>query len=314
MLTPEIVTNLLLESIFILFGAIAFGVSLQIVLQWDKSSGERFFRLQKRSYLSSTIIKFVLSFKIVLLLFFIYTLQKLSALINGAMCGVGVLDTSPYGIYLMIVKVINVYLFAFWVALNHEDHKHPYLPYTQLKSLFFLGIYLLMVVEFVLELAFFNAIEPAKVVDCCGVVFSATDSTLMSRLLGMEPLFLYGMFYANVAVMLLSYILGMRRVYAFFGALLVPVALVSLIGYFGTYIYELPTHHCPFCLMQGDYHYVGYFLYTFLFLGSFFAILSGFYEDAASLMRRSLLFVGLYTLSVSLYPLLFRIENGVWLY
>ena len=30
------------------------------------------------------------------------------------------------------------------------------------------------------------------------------------------------------------------------------------------YFYELPTHHCPFCLLQRDYHYIGYALYLSL--------------------------------------------------
>jgi hypothetical protein len=34
------------------------------------------------------------------------------------------------------------------------------------------------------------------------------------------------------------------------------------------YIYELPTHHCPFCLLHREYGFVGYLLYAALLGGA----------------------------------------------
>jgi hypothetical protein len=31
---------------------------------------------------------------------------------------------------------------------------------------------------------------------------------------------------------------------------------------------ELPTHHCPFCILQKEYGYIGYPLYLLLFAGA----------------------------------------------
>ncbi|MBF0537964.1 MAG: hypothetical protein HQL03_06895 [Nitrospirae bacterium] len=41
------------------------------------------------------------------------------------------------------------------------------------------------------------------------------------------------------------------------------------------YFYELPTHHCPFDILQQAYGYVGYPLYGSLFAGVFFGVISG---------------------------------------
>ena len=46
--------------------------------------------------------------------------------------------------------------------------------------------------------------------------------------------------------------------------LLSAVALVSVIS---LYVYELPSHRCPFCLLHGEYGYVGYLLYAGLLGG-----------------------------------------------
>ena len=314
LLSPDIIANLLVDTLFVAFGAIAFWVSLQVVLQWDFTrSDEGQYTLAKRVYLVSTITKYILFLKIPLLLFFIYTLDHLASIINGAMCAVGVIDASPYGIYLITLKVLNVYLFAFWIVLNEEDFRHSDLPYTKLKSLFFLFLYMLLVVEVLLEYLYFFDIDPNSLVDCCGAIFSTTSKSWISLFLSLPNLYLYTIFYSVVAGLIISYILKARSVYAVLSALFVSVSILSLIGYFGTYIYELPTHHCPFCLMQGDYNYIGYFLYAFLFVATFYGMLVGFKEDRRS-WRIALLFVLLYTAVVSYYPLHYYLINGKWLY
>jgi hypothetical protein len=55
--------------------------------------------------------------------------------------------------------------------------------------------------------------------------------------------------------------------YALGSFLFLPVAVVALISFISPYIYELPTHHCPFCILQREYHYVGYLLYITVFAG-----------------------------------------------
>jgi hypothetical protein len=44
--------------------------------------------------------------------------------------------------------------------------------------------------------------------------------------------------------------------------------------FFSTYVYELPTHQCPFCMLQKEYHFIGYFIWSTLFLGTFFGVAS----------------------------------------
>jgi hypothetical protein len=38
-----------------------------------------------------------------------------------------------------------------------------------------------------------------------------------------------------------------------------------VISFISLYFYQLPTHHCPFCLLQKEYYYIGYPLYLSLF-------------------------------------------------
>jgi len=144
LLTPQIVANLLVDTLFVALGGIAFYVSVVVYRKWDFEKNDAVqFGLQKRLYLVSTIASYILFLKIPLFLFFLYTLDHLASILHGAMCAVGVIGASPYGIYLIVLKLLNLYLFAFWIVLNGEDYKKPYMPYARVKSLFFIVIYLL---------------------------------------------------------------------------------------------------------------------------------------------------------------------------
>lgn len=112
--------------------------------------------------------------------------------------------------------------------------------------------------------------------------------------------------------MIISYLKRVLTVYIVLDALFTIIAVISLIMFFSTYIYELPTHHCPFCFLQSDYYYVGYVIYILLFLGSFYGFIS-FIGNRIKYMKYSLyLFIG-YTLLISFYPIRYYILNGVWL-
>ena len=45
------------------------------------------------------------------------------------------------------------------------------------------------------------------------------------------------------------------------------VSVASLVSFISCYFYELPTHRCPFCILQREYHYIGYLLYIILLVG-----------------------------------------------
>ena len=84
-------------------------------------------------------------------------------------------------------------------------------------------------------------------------------------------------------------LLRFRRGAGLFSALSLAfllVAVASLISFFCLYIYELPTHHCPFCLLQREYGFVGYPLYATLLGGAIAGLGIGaltFFRDRESL-------------------------------
>ena len=46
--------------------------------------------------------------------------------------------------------------------------------------------------------------------------------------------------------------------FAGLSGILFLIAATSIFSFISLYVYELPTHHCPFCVLQREYGYVGY--------------------------------------------------------
>lgn len=315
---PEILTLYILNSLFVAFAFIAFVLSIQIILKWDFNATTPLqYSLEKKSYLGSTIIKYMFYIKLPLFLFFIFTLDKISFILPGAMCGAGVVNSSDYATVLLFLKIVNLYLFAYWLVLDAQDMMDEAQRYLKKKFIIFTALFSLLILEVILEGVMFNAIDVKSVVDCCGEIFSNNDNTYLSQALNLPPEVLLGLFYSNFILMVLVSVKRYSYLFALLNLFFIIISLLSLVAFFGTYIYELPTHHCPFCFLQQEYSYIGYFLYGFLFVGTFNGLVVGFVafkgDELLKRYKLSLAFNLIYLLIVTLYPVAFFIRNGVWL-
>jgi hypothetical protein len=318
LITPEIIGLSIVDTLLLLFATVAFVVSISIVKNYDRDATTGLqYSLEKQSYLVSVIIKYMLAVKVVLFLFYIFTLDKISFAIPGAMCAAGVVNADPLTTPLLFLKIINLYLSLFWIVLDREDMKDEKEPYHTLKFRFFLLLYLLIVIEIFIELYTLLGIDVNSVVDCCGAIFSDKSGSYIALFLNMPSSLIVTLFYGLYALLLFAKVIQNRYLFSFLNLLFLIIAIVSLIAFFGTYIYELPSHHCPFCLLQQDYNFIGYFLYIALFLGTFNGLVVGFVafkqEELQQRYVKSLVYNLLYLLVVSYFPLLYYLQNGVWL-
>jgi hypothetical protein len=205
--------------------------------------------------------------------------------------------------------VLNLYLFASWLTLHSNDIKDEELPYTKVKFGFFIAIFFLFMIELIVEYLMFSSIDINQMVDCCGTLYSTGSSSYISYLFHIDTLVLLGSFYSIYFLMIVFYFLKNRYIFTILNILFIFVSIISLIVFFGTYIYELPTHHCPFCFLQKDYFYVGYLIYSLLFLGTFKGMLTMFSQS----YKLSIFFNSIFVLILTLYPVIFYLKNGVWL-
>jgi hypothetical protein len=66
------------------------------------------------------------------------------------------------------------------------------------------------------------------------------------------------------------------------------ISIGAIISALSVYIYELPSHHCPFCILQPEYHFIGYPMYGAILVGSICGAgvgILGFFRKTPSLQK-----------------------------
>jgi hypothetical protein len=318
LLSNEVIVYLLTESILYVLLAIAFVVTTEILRSWnfDAFTAEQF-KLENRSYLVMSIIMFALVLKIGLLPYFVHTIDKLSDLVPGAMCAAGVIKANAYGNPLLALKIAILFFSGLWLSLNRLDLTEKHYPYMKIKSWLFVGIFVLLSAEYALDILYFTHIETTKPVSCCSVIFGRVGG-VNDLPLGLDIPKLLTLFYLLYALTLLTTLANMALLSIASALFFAIVAYYATVYFFGTYIYELPTHQCPFCMLQDHYHYVGYILWGCLLAGVFgvvdAALLQRFFrKESRKLKRFSLLCLTLFVALCSGYVGMYYLKNGVWL-
>ena len=318
LLNNQVLIFLLSEAILFALALIAFAVAIQIVVRWDFGAfSERQFALERRAYLVMTIIVFVIVMKIVLLPYFVFTIDNLSVLVPGAMCAAGVISANDYGLNLLALKLVIAFALTLWLALNRHDLSAKDYPIFRPKTWLYLGIFVLLGLELWWDMMYFTHIDIHLPVSCCSALFGQLEGANPLPF-GLSRAMLLVLFYLLYAVSMGS-MLFRQRVITFFATLLfMVIAYYSVVYFFGTYVYELPTHKCPFCMMQREYYFVGYLIWGSLFVGGFLALvwaIMGLFlsEDRAGERRSALGLLSLFVLLCSSYVAVYYLKNGVLL-
>ena len=272
-LNPAIIA-LVLGSVLIsglMLYASYFGV--QIVRGWDMHSGSEVqLRLERRTYLISTILGYVMAFQLGSLFLYIQTADQLHHLFVGAMCAAGTLNLNAYGYPAFLLKILNFILGGLWLILNYTDNQAYDYPLIKKKYILLLIIAPLILLETFIQGAFFLGLKGDIITSCCGSLFSTGRNSLGSDLASLPVTWAMAGFYGSLLLIFLSgAVFLVKGRWAGFFSLVSGLSFIvfslSLISFIALYFYELPTHHCPFCFLQGEYHYVGYLIYGSLLTG-----------------------------------------------
>ncbi|NNG47208.1 MAG: hypothetical protein HKM86_08885 [Deltaproteobacteria bacterium] len=266
------------------FFAVLHGVT--IVRKWDfASSSAEQISLERKTYLISTIMNYVLGFQIAAAFLFVFTLDDIHRLFVGAMCATGSLNANPVGWYALCLKIVLFFLSGIWIALNHIDGKAEDYPLVRPKYVLLILLFPLFCLDLYLLVRYFLGLDPVVITSCCGSLFGDSGDRVASTMASLPVLPTMATFYGGI---LLYFVVAGLCLYSGRGILryalsgvsvgLLFVSIASVISFISVYFYELPTHHCPFDILQAGYHFVGYPLYVGMFGGTFFGILPGCFQ------------------------------------
>ncbi|MBL8429869.1 MAG: hypothetical protein JNJ95_08275 [Dechloromonas sp.] len=273
---PAIIALLMAAGVAVLMLLAAAPFAVQVIRHWDINSGsERQLALERRTYLFSTLLSFVMLAQLAALLLFVFNADRLSVMFVGAMCAVGTLNVNGYGFPSLLTQIAVFFLAAMWLAINHVDTQARDYPLVRIKYGLLLLLLPVLVSSFWLEFQYFSALKANVITSCCGSMFSEESKTIAAEASGLEPLPAIWLFYGAMAAAIGVALWHWRRGGRVSGYLLAltsaggfVAAITGVLSFISLYIYEHPHHHCPFCILKPEYDYQGYWLYIPLFVAT----------------------------------------------
>jgi hypothetical protein len=246
---------------------------IRILRDWDIASGsERQLELERRTYLISTIVSYFLALQLISLFFFIFTADSICKLFVGAMCAVGTLSVNGFGYPTLLLKIITFILAGLWLILNHADNQGYDYPLIRKKYLMLAVLAPLILLETVVQSIYFVGLKPDIITSCCGSLFSTAGQGIATEIASLPALPILTLFYVSALV---TFAAGLRfycresggYIFAILSGSHLLVAIVAIISVFSLYIYQMPSHHCPFCILQKEYYFIGYPIYIAILVG-----------------------------------------------
>lgn len=273
---PAIIALLMAAGVAVLMLLAAAPFAVQVIRHWDIQSGsERQLALERRTYLFSTLLSFVMLAQLAALLLFVFNADRLSVMFVGAMCAVGTLNVNGYGFPSLIAQMAVFFLAAMWLAINHVDTQARDYPLVRIKYALLPLLLPVLAISFWLEFQYFSALKANVITSCCGSMFSGEAKTIAAEASGLEPLPALWLFYTSMAAAIGVALWHWRRASRASGYLLAlssaggfVAAITGVLSFISLYIYEHPHHHCPFCILKPEYDYQGYWLYIPLFVAT----------------------------------------------
>ncbi len=253
-----------LTSYLTLYASV-FGV--QILRSWDLRSGSELqLRLERKTYLVSTVLAFVFSTELLSLFLFVYTADRLHTFFVGAMCAAGTLNVNGWGYPALLLKTLNFVLAGVWLILNAADVRGFDYPLTKKKYRFLLALTPLILGETVLLATFFIKLKPDITTSCCGSLFGPSGGSAIAGLVALPVAPMKAVFSMSMLLAIgagVHFLLRRRGGVAFaaLSGLNLVISLMAILSFISVYFYELPSHHCPFCLLQEAYGFLGYPIY-----------------------------------------------------
>ena len=257
--------------------------------------------VEKKSYLISLLVSASLYVKILLIALFLYALNDLAYVVPGAMCVTGVLNTNGYGEVVLALKIVVLVLASLWLLLNKEDLHSKDGIYFKKKVYAFLALYLFILIEFILSLLYLSSIDTQIPVACCAYKYVEIENTLPFSL-SIEYLII--LFYTLFFLVVFSAYIKQKVILLLSATAFIYISYYAIVYYFGGYIYGDITHKCPYCLLQKEYNYIGYIIYSMLYLFVYNALSFLMFKSQKEENKKIVFWISLFVLTLSVYVLI----------
>lgn len=322
----------LLSLVVLILSAIAARTAISVLRYWDPASdSNRQIRLENETWLSSTLVQYAMGFQVLSLILFVLAADNFSKVISGAMCATGSLTANQYGMFVLFVKMLGAFCCGFWIVLHFLDISSERYPLLKTKYVALMCLLPLLLVDIVSQTLYIANLKPDIITSCCAVVFGEGGGNDGNLLGSMPQGLLLEVFYGTALLLaILGHFLYRRlnRLLLWLNGLVwlafVGVSFVAITTVFSSYVYAMPYHHCPFCILKPEYHYIGFAIYGTMLPAGFFGLAAalvgviparyGLAEVVRRFQKKAVLWssilLTLFVIVVSYHYVLYRFVGG----
>jgi hypothetical protein len=261
--------------------SLAARTAIRVLRYWDVESDSNLqICLENETWLASTLVEYGLGFQIVSLILFALAADNFSQVVIGAMCATGALTANSYGMPALFIKMAGLYLYGFWIVVHHLDISSEKYPLLKFKYIYLVCLFPLLCTDIVLQTLYIAGLTPDIITSCCAVIFGQEGSGRDMNLMGaLSREIMLPIYYGSAFILLLTggwLVVKWRKWLALINAvgwaLFLIISFMVITAIFSSYIYAMPYHRCPFCILKPEYNYIGFLIYGTLMPGAFFGI------------------------------------------
>jgi hypothetical protein len=244
--------------------------------------------LERQSELAATLVRVAAIVQVVALVMSALAADRLSTAIRGAMCGYGVVQANGWGWPSVGATVFASLTAGVLLQLLALDRRVRGLDLMRPVAVACVVMAPVALADAALASAWLGGLDLSMVASCC--------STNLDRLTAQASVFrdgprllATGGALLGIPLAVATALLAQRRpgpaLVGLAGATtlaVLPLTLGAIVLEVAPYVYEVPTHLCPFCLLKRDAHFIGYPLFGAIFL----AVVWGVGAAVAALVAR----------------------------
>lgn len=248
----------------------AAAVGLSVAIGWDHlDSGPEQLLRERRWFLVEASLRLIFGLQVFSLVLFVFATDHLAPLFTGAMCAVGTLKASQIGFPTLLVKVGVFVLCGLWLVADRVSAGAASTGLVRFKVVSLLALAAALAGENLLQIRYFLDLDPDIITSCCATLFDRGAAGIGAGVASISPTLSRAAFFGGLV---LTAVVGMRAfgsrrfalAYSVLAAALGAISTVAIMTWIAPAYYELPTHHCPLCLLAAEHGFIGYPLYLSL--------------------------------------------------
>jgi hypothetical protein len=267
-----------------LFGYAAW-VALKILRFYRlRSRAEGQLALERQAELASTLARVGAGVLLLSLLLSVWTADRLSSEIRGAMCGYGVVHANAAGPWSLACTMGTALVAGIYLEILRFERHVRGLELMRPLALITLVLSGLTILDFSFAYQWLAKLDLSVVASCCSTsVDSAAGATQgwdpssgsLRQTIGITSII------ATVLSVGVGFWMAKRPARAgivgaaWLGLVTLVLALGATVHQVAPYVYEVPYHHCPYCLFKADVFGFGYPIYGTMFLAAIWVLSAG---------------------------------------